>query len=74
MLIIWGYRTRSKTTAFNEHCASCERVTTWNHTIYKRWFTMFWIPLFPYRTVGETTTCTVKHDRQQTYRTRPTTP
>lgn len=57
-MIIFGWRTRSKFGIIDVRCARCHDVTQYHRMVYRRWFTLFFIPIFPFRTLGDVSTCT----------------
>jgi len=51
-MIVYGLRTRSRMLGqISAVCPKCQRNTY--HTVARatRWFTLFWIPIFPFRTI-----------------------
>ena len=51
-MIIWGWGkvTRRKVAAaFQRTCGHCNRTEIWNLCIVRTWFTLFFIPLIPYK-------------------------
>ena len=58
MFIIWGSRGRVKDVSFGEfHCPQCDQARDYVHKRAKRYFTLYWIPLFPTETLGEFIEC-----------------
>lgn len=58
MFIIWGTRTMDKTMGYTlqqYQCGRCNNAS--NYRIFRRrkWFTLFWIPIFPYSSKYYTT-------------------
>lgn len=48
MLLVWGFRTKSKVLArLLLVCALCQKPAAQTIGVRKRWFTLFWIPVFP---------------------------
>jgi uncharacterized tellurite resistance protein B-like protein len=60
MILIWGLRARAKTTATGEFfCAHCGADRSYVLQQIRRWFTFFFIPLFPVgKVLGEQVKCT----------------
>lgn len=57
-MLIWGWRTRSKTLAQGEfYCPSCGVDRHYHHKQARRWFTLFFIPLIPLKVLGEYVEC-----------------
>ena len=50
-MIIWGWRTTQKEMGVIGiyHCNHCGNDGTWKVTKYVSWFTLFFIPIIPYR-------------------------
>lgn len=51
MFIIWGSRSMDKTLGETERTYQCQHCNNVSHyKIFKRsdWFTLFWIPIFPF--------------------------
>lgn len=51
MLIIWGSRSMDKTLGETERsyeCQNCHNVSHYRIFSRKEWFTLFWIPIFPF--------------------------
>lgn len=67
-MIIWGWKARTKmihTGSF--HCPGCQAERNYNLMQVARWFTLYFIPLFKTRDLGEyVECCTCK----ETYKTR----
>jgi Tellurite resistance protein TerB len=59
MILIWGLRARAKTTGTGEFfCAKCGADRSYVLQQIRRWFTLFFIPLFPVgKTLGEQVKC-----------------
>ncbi len=56
--IIWGTRARTKVIGRGEfHCPRCNANQSYAYKQVKRWFTLYFIPLFPTRTLGEYVEC-----------------
>jgi len=56
--IVWGWKGRAKTIgqgSFN--CPHCRGQRQYEHKKVQRWFTLYFIPLFPTATLGEAITC-----------------
>ncbi|MEJ7731007.1 MAG: zinc-ribbon domain-containing protein, partial [Polyangiaceae bacterium] len=59
-LIIWGTRTREKVFASGEfQCPTCQRQTPYTHKKLRRYFALYFIPIFPVATVSEWIDCAV---------------
>ena len=53
MFVIWGSRTKKKvlgTTQERYACANCRNASEYQVIRVMRWFTLFWIPIFPFST------------------------
>ena len=67
--IVWGFRGRWSTK--KEHtgqffCPHCGGDRTWVLNVLRRWFTLFWIPLFPTgKPAGQAVQCTTCGNRFQ---------
>ena len=50
MIIIWGTRTKEKIMAIAapHNCESCNNTVQFQLIRVMRWFTLFWIPIFPF--------------------------
>lgn len=60
MLLVWGWRSRSKTMGQGSfHCPHCGVDRTYDHRQARRWFTLFWIPIIPLKVLGTFVECTV---------------
>jgi hypothetical protein len=59
MILIWGFRARAKTIANGEFfCSKCGADRTYFLQQVRRWFTFFFIPLFPVgKSLGEQVKC-----------------
>lgn len=56
--IIWGTRARTNTIGSGTfHCPRCRANRDYAYKQVKRWFTLYFIPLFPTRTLGEYVEC-----------------
>ena len=45
----WGYqRTSSKILPFQGKCSSCNNIVDWYLVQVSTWFTLFFLPIFPY--------------------------
>ncbi|MCL2716767.1 MAG: zinc ribbon domain-containing protein [Alphaproteobacteria bacterium] len=58
MIFIWGTKGRIKTIGqgtFN--CPNCRAPRQYEHRRAQRWFTLYFIPVFPMSTLGESVTC-----------------
>lgn len=56
-MIIWG--TKCRTSEIGNglfHCPSCGQ-QHFRHLVVKKWFTLYFIPLFPFSTLGEYVEC-----------------
>jgi hypothetical protein len=60
MILIWGFRARAKTTSTGEFfCSKCGADRSYVLQQVRRWFTFFFIPLFPAgKVLGEQVKCT----------------
>ncbi|MEO6987363.1 MAG: zinc-ribbon domain-containing protein [Aquihabitans sp.] len=62
MLLIWGFKIRSK--LLSDHtffCPGCGGDRSGRLLAARRWFTFFWIPLIPLKQVGEYVACDTCH-------------
>ena len=53
-MIIWGWGrvTKSKKgDMFQKRCDYCNQILMWRLCVRRTWFTLFFIPIIPYRTV-----------------------
>ncbi len=53
MFIIWGSRTLTKAFGLMSQaftCSHCNNTHYWKLMRYSRWFTLFFIPIFPFKT------------------------
>ena len=58
-MIIWGSKGVTKVGGTGEfHCPVCGDARPYTHKILKRYFTLYFIPLFPMETIGEYVECT----------------
>jgi hypothetical protein len=56
--IIWGSRNRFTDISRGEFfCPNCNRQQWYVHRLVKRWFTLYFVPLFPIETAGEFIEC-----------------
>ncbi|WP_310622058.1 TerB family tellurite resistance protein [Flexibacterium corallicola] len=56
--IVWGFRSRSKKNGEGEfYCPDCGTYRAYFLMMVKRWFTLYWIPLFPTKDLGEFVEC-----------------
>jgi zinc-ribbon family len=61
-MIIFGWRTRWKPVAHGRfHCARCGTDRNGAVRNARRWFTLFFIPVFPYRDLGSYVSCSFCH-------------
>jgi uncharacterized tellurite resistance protein B-like protein len=57
-MIIWGSKGRTATIASGEfHCPDCSDYKLYKHQKVKRWFTLYFIPVFPMEDLGEYIEC-----------------
>lgn len=57
-MIIWGSRGRTSTITSGEFfCPDCSGYKVYNHQKVKRWFTLYFIPVFPLSDLGEYIEC-----------------
>src|SRR5947209_12553677 len=67
MLLIWGLRTRAKTLREDTFlCPHCGADRCFNHKLFRRWFTLFFIPLIPLKVLGEYVECATCKQRFKT--------
>jgi zinc-ribbon family len=58
MFLLWGSRTRTRRVGQGVfHCPRCRTHVTYSHDVSENWFTLYFIPLFPTRTLGECVRC-----------------
>src|SRR5687767_12121640 len=58
--IIWGSRNRTSNKGQGEFfCPNCGKKQPYVHKQAKRWFTLYFIPVFPIQDLGEFIECTV---------------
>lgn len=58
MIFVWGSKGRSKTINNGEfHCPDCHTRRDYEQKEVKRWFTLYFIPVFPMNTLGEYVEC-----------------
>jgi uncharacterized tellurite resistance protein B-like protein len=58
LFIIWGSTGRNVVVSRGDfHCPSCQSKQPYQHVEVKRYFTLYFIPLFPLETVGEYVEC-----------------
>lgn len=56
--IVWGFRSRNKKNNEGEFfCPDCGTYRMYFLMLVKRWFTLYWIPLFPTKELGEFIEC-----------------
>ena len=67
-MIIWGWKARTKTISSGTfHCPACDGHRAYSLIQIARWFTLYFIPLFKTKDLGEYVECgTCK----ETYKTR----
>lgn len=59
MILIWGFKARSKAVATGTfYCPREGGDRTYEHKAAKRWFTFFWIPMIPLNDLGDFVECT----------------
>lgn len=57
-MIIWGYRNRLRTIGNGTfYCPQCRSHSQYQHVRVSRYFTLYFIPLFPMQTLGEAIRC-----------------
>jgi hypothetical protein len=57
-MIIWGSKARQKQIATGTFfCPSCRVTSPYSHIRWARYFTLYFIPLFPTQTLAETVKC-----------------
>jgi hypothetical protein len=57
-MIIWGSTGReSKIASGNFHCPACDGQERYDHVKVQRYFTLYFIPIFPMDTLGEFVRC-----------------
>ena len=57
-LIIWGTRTSERVLAKgNFHCPACQTQREFEHKQLRRFFALYWIPIFPVATLAEWVEC-----------------
>lgn len=57
-MIIWGHRSQETVLSSGTfHCPKCDETRYYKHVRIDRYFTLFFIPLFPIRTLGEFIEC-----------------
>lgn len=58
MIFIWGSKGRTKSVASgNFHCPDCATHRDYDQKEVKRWFTLYFIPIFPMNKLGEYVEC-----------------
>jgi hypothetical protein len=58
-MLIWGFKTLFKTLSEGVfHCPRCGGARAYRQRLARRWFTLFFIPVFPYRTDDSHVECT----------------
>ena len=53
MLLIWGTRIKKKILAYLKdtcYCEHCNNTSNFKLIVIRKWFTLFWIPIFPIET------------------------
>jgi len=52
MIIIWGSKAFPKTLGYTQmtQCANCNNLNAFEILCVRTWFTLFWIPIFPFST------------------------
>lgn len=56
--LVWGFRGRNKKMSEGEfYCPDCGTYRIYFLMMVKRWFTLYWIPLFPTKELGEFAEC-----------------
>jgi hypothetical protein len=59
-MIIWGWRALTKTVSRgNFFCPDCGQQQAYSRRLVRRFFTLYFIPLFPTKTLGEYIECDV---------------
>ena len=67
MPIIFGWRTRASIIARGMFlCPQCGADRHYAHKSMRRWFTLFFIPLIPLKTLGEFVECETCHSKYKT--------
>lgn len=67
MLLIWGWRSRSKVLARGGFfCPHCGGDRQYAHKQARRWFTLFFIPIIPLKVQGEYVECETCHKKYET--------
>ncbi|SDP84463.1 zinc-ribbon domain-containing protein [Phyllobacterium sp. OV277] len=57
-MIIWGSKGRVRTVgAGNFNCPACKAPRQYEHKKVQRWFTLYFVPVFPTQTLGEHIAC-----------------
>jgi tellurite resistance protein len=57
-MIIWGSKGRTSTQATGDfYCSECSDYRPYGHKVVKKWFTLYFIPVFPMSTLGEYIEC-----------------
>jgi len=57
-MIIWGSTGKEKTIGRGDfYCPQCQRMSPFTHRRASRYFTLYFIPLFPMETLGEFVQC-----------------
>lgn len=65
-LIIWGTSSREKLMGTGEfHCPQCRAQRPFQHQKIQRYFTLYFIPLFPVGTIAEYISCVGCHGQFQ---------
>ncbi|WP_284310323.1 zinc-ribbon domain-containing protein [Labrys miyagiensis] len=57
-MIIFGYRGRDRTIGSGSfNCPNCRASRSYEHKKLQRWFTLYFVPIFPLQTLGERIVC-----------------
>ncbi len=57
-MIIWGWRSRNRELSAGEfHCPGCDAIREYRQFRVTKYFTLYFIPLFPIQTLGEYVEC-----------------
>jgi len=58
VIFIWGTKGRVRTAGSGTfNCPNCRAPRQYEHKKAQRWFTLYFIPVFPMETLGESVTC-----------------
>lgn len=61
-MIVFGTRNRKKSLSMGTfHCPRCNAQRPYERVQYKQWFTLYFIPIFPLREIGEFVECSTCH-------------